>query len=251
MKSLHLWAVRRPRPARYIVILLNFVLGFLGFELGLRFLETGQFTGWGIEVGLATGLAIAYLWYPRKLRHYPEEERPKIYRQRVRGNFVLHLLVFGLWVMTGNQTAVWADRPDVPTHQESLLSLQAHLNNASPSPEKIETEKPAKKGFVKRFKDHIRSIKQWRKQLHPAWRIVLTILTLAAAVAVLYLLAALACALVCSELGALAALTVVLGLGLVIFGCILIIRQIWGRPKIFGKNKSQAWLRKIRKARQP
>jgi hypothetical protein len=114
-----------------------------------------------------------------------------------------------------------------PTAAEILLSHRTG-NDLTRSEKKI-----LKHEFVKQVKSYVTEKAKGNDEL--ALKIFLTILTLAAAVGVGFLIAGLACSLSCSGLGGLAVLVAVFGLGGIIFGSVKMIKAI---SKISGKNQA-------------
>lgn len=192
--------------------------GFACFFLGLFVLGTGwyeaQWPLWGTLAGLGVLGYLQHIWKDKA----PNRRAWMIFHLAV-------VLLFGsLNVHLGSRFPVKYGGEVVETMLES-----ASASTVSPIASEIAPEgKKAKAGWLKRF---IRKGKKSASEL-PVWaKILLTILVIAGVIAVGYVIGLLACALVCGEMGVLAAIVLILGWGGVLVGGFFLIRRIFRGKK--------------------
>lgn len=223
MKKLSFWAKAHPRKAITLIVVLKISLVVLAVYTGNQFYKTGiSLSPWLIAFAtllLATGVA----FYPAK--------GIKQYALRKACDYTIALASFiAITCMASNGfsnfspfTETNASIPGkriAPTAQEILNSLQYRDKESLSRKEK----RVLKKEFFKEMKVYAEA-KAFgdKKTANEALAIIVSIL---AAVGLLYLVGALACSLSCSGSDAAAIIVAILGLAGVIIGLIFVIRAI-------------------------
>lgn len=224
-ESLRSYAAAHPRQAQWIITFLLTATGFACFFFGLFVVGSGWYEAqWPLWITLAVLGGLGYIQVVWK------DKAPSR-----RAWFAFHLSVVlafaSLTIHLGSRFPSEYGGEVVETSVESAFASANH----SAQSQIASTEIQAGRSWVKRL---IRKGKRSVEEL-PVWaKILLTILVIAAVIAVGYVAAALACALVCSEMGALAAIVIIVGwLGAIVGGVFLIRRILRGKKK---KRRPQA-----------
>lgn len=220
MKQLSFWASRHPHSARISIILAKFLLVPAGLLLGiLLFAKSGALSTPTLLL-LSTLLGLCWLFYPVKGGSLPHS----FVRQK---GFDLSVaaLAFCLAILGGNRYGefVWQEGTAASTVSQQH-ALRASLENGGAVSWK---QKVQEKSFRKKIRAQVRSeIRLWRSSKLSSTQILLIVLTILAAIGLLYLVAALACGIACNGSDALAVLAAIGGAGIVIFLAFFAIRGI-------------------------
>ncbi|GAB4420076.1 MAG: hypothetical protein OHK0039_33250 [Bacteroidia bacterium] len=199
------WAYTHPRAAQWLIAAILVLAGVVAFGYGLLVAGTGWYAaGWPLGASLA---ALAVLV---ALRVAWRDKAPGTGAWI--GFHIAAILVFmSLWGYVGSRFPVkyghtWAD--------PALTQVQAaHAALAQRTPAML-------RGPLAR-------VQHAARQMPVAVKILLTLLVIVGAIALGYVVAGLACALACSEMGLLAAIVAIAGLVGILAGGFLLIRRIW------------------------
>jgi predicted membrane channel-forming protein YqfA (hemolysin III family) len=239
MKQLSLWARNHKNPARLIII-----LSFIG--LTITGLATGHLlSSLGVRISTAA-LFVTVTVYVAGLIVYPvrasKDNKGKTASFYTRQKICDGMLATSTFCML----VFFSNRPD------QLFRYTSPLNATLPAPAELprdstlktaktiaafsaslrdETGKSLKwKEKKKLLKEQIRAIKK-DKAISDGGKVGLIILSVLAAIGLLYLVAALACNLSCSGAEGAATLVMIGGAGLIVFLLVLVIRSITKKNK--------------------
>jgi hypothetical protein len=238
MKKISLWARKNKMKARILIVLIHLALFYLGIEAGRIF--------WQLDIILSIWiLCMALLVYVSAIALYPKktdsrlnQDKEKSYRTQKTTDFLLGLSAFVMISFLSNQYF---------SKGESEISgfFVNMVRGASIGKcESVEVWKYGsaevklsrhEKKMLKRefFKQCVRYAKaRATGDSVSGGQAVLIILTIIAAVGLLYLLAGLACSLSCSGMDGLAILVAVLGITGIVFGTIGLIHVIRRKRKV-------------------
>jgi uncharacterized membrane protein len=235
MKKLSVWAKKNPWQARIIIIVSHIILSVLAWNTGIVLLAQDIFLP---EVFLFLSIFVflgAVLFYPLKSNR-TNANKEVFYRKQKLSDFLLAASTFSMIVCIANTndvsvlsvspvrgsipSAIQQKNPNQPTAAEILASLQYRDKTTLTRMEK----KILKKEFKLQLKNHVKAkLSGNKKAANETGAIILTII---AALGLLYLVAALSCSLSCNGSEGAAIVLAVLGSALIIFGVIMIIRGI-------------------------
>jgi hypothetical protein len=236
MKNISLWAWHHRGKARSAVVILNILLAALAVYVG-RSLSSLSITipSWSLLCGIGIFVSAAAA--------YPNGARIRYKRQKscdlliAAGTFLIICCLsnmdnpFGLTsplASGSNPEKEWIKpgKPG-PTAQEILSRGQANGKEHLTRQEK----RILKKEMKRQLKAYVRAKVSGDK--HTAAKALLIIASIAVALGLLYVLAAVACSISCSGSPGLAIFIFFTGFAAVIFGLIFLIRAIlrWGKPK--------------------
>lgn len=239
MKKISLWGRQNPWPARYLIIASHFLLCALALLNGILLQQLGVVIPTGAYFVFAGIYLLAFMAYPFRVQKGREYSAAAYYFRQKTCDYAL--LVTGFFGVL-----FFANRP------EKMLSLDPVLHAAAPYSSAIPSDSTVKKyktiaefsasmkdvnGFPLKWKEkkkllreQVRAIKQ-DKYMSDGAKVGLIILSVAVALGLLFLVAALSCNLSCDGQGGAAALVLIGGLGLIIFLSIITIRAILGKKK--------------------
>lgn len=231
MKEISFWARSHKWVARILIVILFLTLNVLGIINGKLLSEIS------ISLPFSSFLAVAGL-YGIAFIIYPKKKRVSNYLKQKICDLLLGGSVFGMFVYLGNNIDMLA------THS----SLNSVFANTRPLPtDSVKRDYKSIKEFSVLLKDSKGNFLKWKERkrllkyqlkeikkddnLSTGAKIFLIFLSVAAALGLLYLIAALSCSLSCSGSDGLAVLVALGGLSLTIILLIVLIRVILGIKK--------------------
>lgn len=233
MKSIARWAATHARYAIPLIVLLNLLLGWLCYQLGLMLVDSG------FCFPAITSL-VAFLVLLLLAAYYPQQRGASpSFSQRKRFDFLILLIGcvsltatvtrFDQSVLTGQAAMAFT----IPPTAEVVLSKW----KANPSAKLTHSEKRVlKKEFFRQLKQLRKSIVQ--KDMDAAGRTLLIIFTLIMAIGAAGLLALLVCQLSCNGAAfAATAVSLLGGVGLIL-GTIFVIKAINKKYRQSQANKT-------------
>ena len=231
MKKISIWAFLHKWPARIIIIVAHFVLIAIALFLGDLIKTSGIRIPSEVIYGLAGLFILLFITYPVK------NDKPKyrnFYKSRKTADFALVSISFLLLLSFGNHYHL--DKNRSPFHFNHAYATELNPGKTPLEARTIEPSPKKKSSFFtnwkKKLKENIRTIRREYKDATPAERTALIILAVVAALALLYLVAALACNLSCAGSDGAAIVVAVLGTALIIFLLVRVIKRIKrGKPK--------------------
>jgi len=242
MKEISLWARSHKWKARISIVLILILLNCLGFVTGHLLRQLDILLSTIFLMSLIGVYLSAICLYPTKHEKGTRFSRQQFYIRQKTCDIVLAASAFGMAIFFGNQ----------PEKIFTASSLQATVINPSTSKKDSATGFKTIKEFSasmkdangkylkwkerrKLLRDQLRNIKE-AKGLSAADRAVLTVLCIAAALLLSYLIAGLSCELSCSGADAAALMVLLGGSALVIFLSVLAFRAIYKGKRKQGKG---------------
>jgi hypothetical protein len=204
--------------SRWLIVLLCTILHTLGAFLGLLiYAEIGDISQyWQIPFWVILG--ILYFYIP--------QNQPISYRQRNIITGIIYLCGFGILVGVGNglPESRLLQKLDAKTNNTVEINLASAFANPHTNHQKAtkKTTKAEKKAQRKTLRQ---ALKDYRKTDNSK-KGILIFLTILGALVVTFLLMAVSCSIACAGSELLAAMILAGGLGLIIWACIAIIRNI-------------------------
>jgi hypothetical protein len=225
MKSISIWAKHHVWPTRIIIILIIYpLLNLAGWLLGdLLYLNN-------IHLNLAWMYVLALVCF-FLCATYPSRKNKQnnfYVRQKLR-DVLLALCTFCFIVLTGNNSNTGVSEN---ASAASVHAAMAATSSLRPTPWHL------KKGKKKTIRQMLQRLEKKYRDAGKGTKVLLVILTLLAAVLLVYLLAALSCSVACSGAEALAYILFLVGLAGIIFGATRIIHRILKGPREKNIRKS-------------
>jgi hypothetical protein len=235
MKKLSAWAKSNPWKARIIIIVSHLILWVLAWNTGTGLLAQNILLPDSfLLVSLIVFLAAA-LFYPLK-RNRTIANRNVFYKKQKLSDFLLAASTFSmiLCIANVNDISVLSVAPasgsiasTVPRHntnQPTAAEILASLKDRDKSTLTRTEKRILKKEFKVQLKKYVKAKLAGDKKA--AGDTGLIILTIIAAVGLLYLVAALSCSLSCNGSDGAALVVALVGTAAVVFGVVMIIRGI-------------------------
>ncbi len=237
MYTLSQWAKHHLLAARLLIVLLKTSLAVLAWFLGKSLSENGVSLPVGILYSSLFVFLFALILYPQR----SNSRLPKrvFYLRQKSCDVLLAASTFACFtVMVNNNTslqyifpysyasALPAGKTEKPkTAAEILASLQTRDKSTLTKKEK----RILRQEFKRQLKEHVKATISGNKQKQNETLYI--ILTIIAALGLLYLLAALACHIACSGAEGLAIVIGILGTAGIIWGAVALIRKISGKKR--------------------
>ncbi|HET6994928.1 MAG TPA: hypothetical protein VFI06_08090 [Chitinophagaceae bacterium] len=232
MKKISLWARHHRFIAIISIAIIKLLLAFIAAYLGLLLLGMNIRLPFTVFFFALLLLIIAAIAYPSK--HITRFTKKQFYVRQKTCDFIIaacSFVMIGTWVNTNlpvtiNTAAAATTATTItPTAEEILASLQYR--------DKSTLTRQEKRILKAEFKNQLKvyTVAKLKGQKNDAAKAGLIILTIVAALGLLYLVAALACSLSCNGSDAAAVIVGLLGLALVIWGTIAVIKRITRKPK--------------------
>lgn len=219
MRQLSLWAKVHPWSTRILIIFLLYpLMNFTGWLIGDLLWETGVEISslWYYILLIPTFLLFAF--YPSK-RNF---QRKYSYTYRKCFDVSLALLTMAFVMVWGNNLN--KTETNVSAFQHSYANTSSNLPAASLEKQKIIKEK----NLIKKI---IKSIKNKYKNASKKERVGLIILAILGALFLALNVGALACNIMCAGSEVLGFLVLFVGVGLIVFGLVKVLRRIKQGPK--------------------
>lgn len=229
LASLRAWASAHPVAAQWLITFLFINLGIATFLLGLFVLGPDAHAHPAL---LTTGLSLGAillgtsLWWRRRA---PSRLAWKAYHV----GMALVMALLGMYLGARFPVKYAPPAPIASVQVEARASLAVPVAQA---PAAVK-EAPQKARWWHRM---IRKANTFRKELHPAWKVLLTILTILVVIGLGYIVAALACVLACGEMGAAAVALLILGWAGLIVGGVFTTIRIWRGKRRESRSENRA-----------
>jgi hypothetical protein len=233
MRKISLWAKHHRFEAIAFIVIIKLLLAVIAFYLGSLLLELKFYIPFSVFIIALTVLITAALLYPS--RRLSRLSKKKFYIRQKSCDFLIATCSF---VMIGTlvnnnlpvpgatiSSASTVTTSTTPTAEEILASLQYRDKSSLTKQEKRILKEEFKKQLNLFAKAKIAGNK--KDGANALW----IILTIIAALGLLYLVAALACSIACNGSDAAAIIVAVLGAAAVIWGAIAVIKRISRGPK--------------------
>lgn len=238
------WASRNPLISRILIASFHLLAIANAIFLGLLFYTSGWITPSLLVPVLVTVFCGAYLTYPSK----KERVTKKVFWQRKRRDFIM-ALCYPLLITVSLNNSLTNDEhlPQQAGSTAEITLLQSSLSSPPPAAtskkhakaQKREARKSQLKAFKLKFKELKTQIRAWKKAHKgqkdgKGWgRALLTLLVIAGAVFLAYLLAVLSCSLSCNGMEGLAVFVFFAGLAGIIGLSIIALKGVF-------KNRSSS-----------
>jgi hypothetical protein len=242
MKKISIWAKSNKCKARTLIVLIHFALIILGTLTGWLLFKINYYIGTGIFYGVLFICILTFFVYPKKGGFWHSNFKNKFYFIQKSCDIIL---AFGGFLMvsfcsentltpSANKqlfsavNLLYASHGANPKAEELLQSLKSRSRKDLSRSEK----KILKHEFFREVKVYVKAKATGDNET--AVKAFLVIVTIAVAVGLTYLLAGLACSLSCSGAQGLAALVMIGGLAVLIFGSIVLTKAIMkiGKKKL-------------------
>jgi fatty acid desaturase len=233
MRKISLWAKHHPLQAILFIIIIKILLAIIAFFIGSALLKMGFYIPFIVFIISIIVLLAAVFFYPS--RHFAGLSKKQFYIRQKSCDLAIAICAF---VMIGtlvnnnfiipHSTVSFASNSIIktsPTAEEILASLQYRDKSSLSKQEK----KILKHEFKKQLKVYAKAKLRGKKD--EAAKALWIILTVIAAVGLLFLLAALACSLPCSGAEGAAVAVMIIGLVAIIWGAVVLIKRISSGPK--------------------
>ena len=234
MKKISIWAKSNKCKARTIIVLIHFALIILGILTGWLLFKINFYIGTGIFYEVLFICILTFIVYPKKGGFWRSKFKSRFYVIQKSCDFIL---AFGGFLMisfcsentyapSANKllflpvNLLYASHGANPKAEELLQSLKSRSGKDLSRSEK----KILKHEFFREVKVYVKAKATGDNE--SAVKAFLVIVTIAVAVGLTYLLAGLACSLSCSGAQGLAALVMIGGLAVLIFGSIVLTKTI-------------------------
>lgn len=237
MKKISLWAKHHSTLAIASIIIIKILLTAIAWYIGSSLIEMNIRIPFIVCIIALTGLVTGAYMYPS--RHHSTLLKNKFYTRQKNCDLVVALCSFIMIGTLVNTNSVFpfsvsarASTPAIsnpPTAADILSSLEYRDKKSLSKKEK----RILKQEFKKQLKVYATAKATGKKEA--ANKALLIILTIVAAVGLLYVVAALACGLACSGAEGAAIALVLLGTIAIIWGTVAIIRTINRGPRRRGE----------------
>jgi hypothetical protein len=235
MKKISAWAKRNINKARFIIVLIKLVLIAMACYVGITLYKIQVELPAGIIYTSVTLLALfAIALYPSKKNRGPAAKF--VYLRQKSCDFTLAACSFAMIATMTNTPGTYI-KPVAESYGSSILikhrPTAAEILNSLKTRDKASLthleKRILKKEFFKQLKIYgLAKVTGDKKKIDDSLLILLTII---GAIGLAILLAALVCNLSCSGADTAAAIVGILGLGLIIWGVVLVINRISRKPK--------------------
>jgi len=233
MRKISLWATHHRFPAITFVVIIKLLLAFIAFYIGSSLVDLNIYIPFIVFiVALTVLIAAAFLYPSDKLRG---SGKKYAYTRQKSCDFIIAACSF---IMIGTlvnnnmpipgTTISYASNvvsTTTPTAEEILASLQYRDKSTLTKQEK----RILKQEFKRQLKLYV--VAKLKKDKDGGAKTAKIILTIVVALGLLYLVAALACSLSCNGSDAAAVIVGILGLALIIWGLVVVIRRIVKGPR--------------------
>lgn len=233
MRKISLWAKHHPLQSRLYIVVIKILLAITAFFIGSSLLQMGIHIPFFVCIIAIIVLLVSAFFYPS--RQITGLSKKLFYiRQKscditiAACSFVMIGTLVNINFTLPHSDAAFASNATIsstPTAKEILASLQYRDKNSLSKQEK----RILKQEFKKQLKVYAKAKITGKKD--DAGKALLIILTIIAAVGLLFLVSALACSLSCSGAEGAAAAIVIIGLAAIIWGTIAVIKRISRGPK--------------------
>ena len=240
MKKISYWAKNHRLTAIIVLVIAKLLLAFIAAYLGLSLLGMNIRVPFAVFFIALLVLIIAAIAYPSK--HITTLTKKQLYIRQKTCDFIIatcSFIMIGAWVNTNLpvpiNTAIAANAATAaaastttainPTAEEILASLKYR--------DKSTLTRQEKRILKAEFKNQLKvyAVAKLKGRKDDAGKAGLIILTIVAALGLLYLVAAIACNLSCNGSDAAALVVGILGTALIIWGDIAVVRRISRGPK--------------------
>lgn len=245
MRKISSWAKLHPVSAQIIIVSSFLVLNILGYSTGLLLRETGISLPFITILFFICLYAVGFIAYPFKVKRTRRRVTPVQYLQQKTCDLLLAGSSFLMIVYFGNHrevlfryslpfTKAMASTPVLP--RDSVSKTYKSIADFSVAMKDAGGKMLHWKERKKILKEQVRAIKK-ADDLSAGAKAGLIILSVAVALGLIYLIAALACNLSCGGSDVAAVIVGIGGTGLVIFLLVVVIRKILGKK---GHQKKSA-----------
>lgn len=226
MKTISRWGQRHPWKTRLIITLIQFLLGGYAALGGIWLYAQGWVLP-GYLLSISVGLfLLATLFYPDR-RSHRRLFRHTYYRQK---GLDLSLIVLSLMMVmsVSNQYTHSVVTDNLPYRVELMVN-KTHSKQ-------LKSERKSIREHLKQQRQKVKTevralVKEMKAQKASGEQILLIILTILGALVLLYGLAALSCSIACSGADGLAILVFLVGLGLIVWLTVVLIKKISRKGK--------------------
>ena len=233
MKKISLWGKRNPWKTRLIIVLLQLLLGGYAALGGIWLFAQGwALPGYLLSISISLFL-LASFFYPDKRSRF-RLFRYTYYRQK---GLDLCLIVLSLLMVLS-----------VSNHYTSASMVQSEPYGVELTVHRTQSKelKSERRSFREQLKQHRQKVKaevralvgEMKAQKASGEQVFLIILTILLALVLLYGVAALSCSIACSGSDGLAILVFLLGLGLIVWMTVALIKKISRKGKEAGYQTS-------------
>lgn len=225
MRTISAWAFKNVWPSRFIIIASTLLLNCLGFFVGdaLQLLHTAL-PLWAFYTA-ATIFGAVFLLYPdKKGRHFFKS----FYWYRKTCDLILCGTTFFLFVCLGNNPQRLAGQGLTATLATTVSGIQPTEKKAGIQPL---LKKLSKKTWKRVLAQKIFKLRKEYKESTEGQKVALIILSVFVALILIILVATLSCSISCSGADGAAILVAILGVSLITFLLIKVIKRINNGPK--------------------
>jgi fatty acid desaturase len=232
MRKISFWAKHHRLQAIAFLVIIKLLLALIAFYIGLSLLDLDIYIPFFVFAIALFILIIAALIYPS--RHLTRLSKNQFYIRQKSCDFIIAACSFVMigtlvnnnFPLPGTTISLASNVTAIkPTAEEILASLQYRDKSTLTKQEK----RILKEEFMKQLK--VYAVAKVTGNTSDAGKAGLIILTIVAALGLLYLVAALACTLSCNGSDAAAIIVVILGTAIVVWGTVTLIRRILHGPK--------------------
>jgi uncharacterized membrane protein YwzB len=233
MKKISRWGKRNPWKTRLIIVLVQLVLAAYAALLGIWLYAQGwALPGYLLSIGILLFLPACF-FYPDKRSRF-QFFRHTYFRQKALDMFLIAVSL--VMVMSVSNYYTNAAMTENQPYRAELTVNKTHSKQL----------KSERKDLRQQLKQHRQTLKaevkaivgQMKTQKVTGEQVLLIILTILLALLLLYGVAALSCSIACSGADGLAVLVFLLGLGLIVWLSIVLIKKISRKGKEAGYSTS-------------
>lgn len=229
MKKISLWAKQNKGLARFLVVAIKIILAFLAYYVGREFYQR-QVHMPVMLLGITASISLCTtILYPSKKLN--QLSRHRLYVRQKSCDFILSACTFIIIVtIVNNQytikpslfsTSIASTIKRTPPKAEDIIASLSYRDKSSLT--RVE-KRVLKKEFFKQLKIYaIAKVTHDKEKAGSALPVMLTII---AAIGLLFLLGALVCNLSCSGSDVAAGIVAVLGLTAIIWGTVVVIKHL-------------------------
>ncbi len=236
MKQISYWAKKHVWQSRALIVLIYILLNILGIFTGKALNDINIIIPQPYFIACIIFTIILWVWYPKKGNINSNINGSILYFQRKLLDFSLGLITFLMIIYAGNNWQNLFIKSEsalaskiIPMPKDSAIYNNPLIKNFITSLKEMDIAQLTQKEKLRLIKKQIKTIKQ-SSDTSKSNKTLLIILSVFAALALIYSLAALSCSIACAGSEALAIVVAVAGTALIIYFLVRIIKRISNGP---------------------
>ncbi|MCB0637544.1 MAG: hypothetical protein KDC54_13035 [Lewinella sp.] len=231
MRALTQWSHDHPWPARILITILHFTLALAAICLGVLLYGLDVWLPAGVKYGGIALFLLGTLLYPMRKAGFNVLACNYSNSRRMAG---LLLVASFIMICGGMNQRVQRVMAEAPTVEYQALPMVLHEGQSARELRRAERQerrelRRERQASRRALRSELRAIvKAMREESSNGQKVLLSILTILGALVLVYLLLALSCSIACSGAEGLAYIVFFAGLGLIIWGVVVVLRRIHG-----------------------